>query len=124
MSDEKVRGEPWHNRTSEYYLVSVKQRLEVEFRNSLKREKKRHAEPKAQRVIPPLGIHKDGGADGSWELEELLYLVKCSTESLGSKFKKEVKKYLEYKLTEEEIPIPDIYNLIDEKENKFNDGWW
>ena len=56
MSDEKVRGEQWHNRTSDYYLVSVKQRLEVEFRNSLKREKKRHAEPKAQRVIP-FGIH-------------------------------------------------------------------
>ena len=123
MSDEKERGEQWHNRTSEYYLVSVKQRLEVEFRNSLKREKKRHAEPKAQRVIP-LGIHRDGGADGSWELAELLYLVKFSTENLGSKFKKELKKYLEDKLTEEEIPIPVIDDLIDEKENKFNDGWW
>ena len=85
MSDEKERGEQWHNRTSEYYLVSVKQRLEVEFRNSLKREKKRHAEPKAQRVIP-FGIHKDGGADGSWELAELLYLVKCSTEEFGRSF--------------------------------------
>ena len=64
MSDEKERGEQWHNRTSEYYLVSVKQRLEVEFRNSLKREKKRHDETKAQRVMP-FGIHKDGRADGS-----------------------------------------------------------
>ena len=123
MSDEKVRGEQWHNRTSEYYLVSVKQRLEVEFRDSLKRDKKRHAEPKAKRVIP-LGTHYDGGADGSWELAELIYLVKFSTENLGSKFKKELKKYLEDKLTEEEIPIPDIDHLIDEKENKFNDGWW
>ena len=39
MSDEKVRGEQWHNRTSEYYLVSVKQRHEVEFRDSLKKDK-------------------------------------------------------------------------------------
>ena len=39
MSDEKVRGEQWNIRTSEYYLVSVKQRLEVEFRDSLKKEK-------------------------------------------------------------------------------------
>ena len=123
MSDEKERDEQWHNRTSEYYLVSVKQRLEVEFRNSLKRDKKRHAEPKAQRVIP-LGIHNDGGASGSWELAELVYLVKFSTENLGSKFKKELTKYLEDKLTEEEIPIPDIDDLIDEKESKFNDGWW
>ena len=123
MSDEKERDEQWHNRTSEYYLVSVKQRLEVEFRNSLKRDKKRHAEPKAQRVIP-LGIHNDGGAAGSWELAELVYLVKFSTENLGSKFQKELTKYLEDKLTEEEIPIPDIDDLIDEKENKFNDGWW
>ena len=123
MSDEKERGEQWHNRTSEYYLVSVKQRLEVEFRNSLKREKKRHAEPKAQRVIP-FGIHKDGGADGSWELAELLYLVKVGSENLGWKFKKELKKQIEDKFKEEEIPIPDIDDLIDEKENKFNDGWW
>ena len=56
-------------------------------------------------------------------LEELIYLVKFSTENLSSKFKKELKKYLEDKLTEEEIPIPDIDDLIEEKENKFNDGW-
>ena len=123
MSNEKVRGEQWHNRTSEYCLVSVKQRLEVEFRDSLKRKKKRHAEPKAQRVIP-FGIHKDGGADGSWELAELLYLVKVGSENLGWKFKKELKKQIEDKFKEEEIPIPDIDDLIDEKENKFNDGWW
>ena len=103
--------------------MSVKQRLEVEFRNSLKREKKLHADPKAQRVIP-FGIHKDGGADGSWELAELLYLVKVGSENLGWKFKKELKKQIEDKFKEEEIPIPDIDDLIDEKENKFNDGWW
>ena len=96
MSDDKVRGEQWHNRTSEYYLVSVKQRHEVEFRDSLRREKKRHAEPKAQRVIP-FGIHRDGRADGSWELAELLYLVKCSTESFGSMFRDELIKKIKDK---------------------------
>ena len=25
---------------------------------------------------------------------------------------------------DQEIQIPDIDDLIDEKENKFNDGWW
>ena len=59
----------------------------------------------------------------SCKLAELIYLVKFSTENLGSKFKKELKKYLEDKLTEEEIPIPDIDDLIEEKEHKFNDGW-
>ena len=123
MSDEKERDEQWHNRTSEYYLVSVKQRLEVEFIDSLKRDKKRHAEPKAKRVIQ-LGTHDDGGADGSSELAELLYLVKVGTENLGWKFKKELKKQIEDKFKEEEIPIPDIDDLIDEKEKKFNDGCW
>ena len=123
MSDEKERGEQWHNRTSEYYLVSVKQRHEVEFRNSLKRDKKRHAEPKAQRVIP-FGIHNDGGADASWELAKLLYLVKCSTEEFGIMFRKELIKKIEDKYKEQEIPIPKLDDLIDEKENKFNDGWW
>ena len=39
LYDEKVRGEQWNNRASKYYLLSVKERLEVEFRDSLKREK-------------------------------------------------------------------------------------
>ena len=123
MSDEKVRGEQWNNRTSEHYLVSVKQRLEVEFRDSLNREKKRHAEPKAQRVIP-FGIHKDGRADGSWELEELLYLIKCSNEDFGTIYRKELIKQIEDKYKEHDLPIPDIDDLIDEKEKQFNDGWW
>ena len=79
------------HRKSEYYHVSVKQRLEVEFRDGLRREKKRHAEHKVQRVIP-LVIHNDGSAAGSWELAELIYLVKFSPENLGPKFKKELKK--------------------------------
>ena len=123
MFNEKVRGDQWHNRTSEYYLVSVKQRLEVEFRDSLKREKKRHAESKAQRVIP-FGINEDGRADGSWELAEFLYLVKCSTESFGSIYRDELIKKIKDKYVEQEVPIPDIDYLIDEKEKKFNDGWW
>ena len=123
MFNEKVRGDQWHNSTSEYYLVSVKQRLEVEFRDSLKREKKRHAESKAQRVIP-FGINEDGRADGSWELAEFLYLVKCSTESFGSIYRDELIKKIKDKYVEQEVPIPDIDYLIDEKEKKFNDGWW
>ena len=123
MFNEIVRGDQWHNRTSEYYLVSVKQRLEVEFRDSLKREKKRHAESKAQRVIP-FGINEDGRADGSWELAEFLYLVKCSTESFGSIYRDELIKKIKDKYVEQEVPIPDIDDLIDEKEKKFNDGWW
>ena len=36
MSNEKVRGEQWHNRTSEYYLVSVKQGHEVELQIAMR----------------------------------------------------------------------------------------
>ena len=36
MSDEKVRGEKWHNRTSEYYLVSVKKGHEVELQIAMR----------------------------------------------------------------------------------------
>ena len=83
MSDKKERDEQWHNRTSEYYLVSVKQRHENEFRDSLKRDKKRHIEPKAHYVIP-FWINKDAEANSSLKLAEFLYLVKCSTEDFGT----------------------------------------
>ena len=96
------RSDGKYNHKSEYYLVSVKQRLEVEFRNSLKRDKKRHAEPKAQRVIP-FGIHRDGRADGSLELAELLYLVKCSTEEFENIFRNELIKKIEEKIEDKKI---------------------
>ena len=117
------RSDGKYNHKSEYYLVSIKQRLEVEFRDSLKQEKKRHAEPKAQRVIP-FGIHKDGEANASWKLAEFLYLVKCSTEDFGTMYRKELIKQIEDKYKEHDLPIPDIDDFIDEKEKKFNDGWW
>ena len=123
MSDEKVRGEQWHNRTSEYYLVSFKQRHEVEFRDSLKIDKKRHTEPKAQRVIP-FKIHKDAEPNSSWKLAEFLYLVKCSTEDFGTMYRKELIKQIEDKYKEHDLPIPYIDDLIEEKEKQFNDGWW
>ena len=56
----------------------------------IKREK-RHAEPKAQRVIP-FGILKDAEANSSWKLAEFLYLGKCSTEVFGIMFRKELIK--------------------------------
>ena len=117
------RSDGKYNHKAEYYLVSVKQRNEVEFRDSLKQDKKRHAEPKAQRVIP-FGIHKDGEANASCKLAEFLYLVKCSTEDFGTMYRKELIKQIEDKYKEHDLPIPDIDDLIDEKEKKFNDGWW
>ena len=68
----------------------------------------------AQRVIP-LGIHKDGGTDGSLELAELLYLVKCSTDSFGSIYRDELIKKIKDKYKKQEILIPDVDDLIDEK---------
>ena len=39
-------------------------------------------------------------------------------------FPKELIKKIEGNYKEQEIPIPDIDDLIDKKENKFNYGWW
>ena len=39
-------------------------------------------------------------------------------------FRDELIKKIKDKYKEQEIQIPDIDDLIEEKENKFNDGWW
>ena len=52
------------------------------------------------------------------ELAELLYLDKVGTENLVWKIKEELKKQIDNKFKEEEIPIPDIDELIDEKAKK------
>ena len=39
-------------------------------------------------------------------------------------FRDELIKKIKDKYKEQEIQIPVMDDLIDEKENKFNDGWW
>ena len=41
-----------------------------------------------------------------------------------SMFRDELIKKIKDKYVEQEDPITDIDDLIDEKEKKFNDGWW
>ena len=62
--------------------MSVKQRNEVEFRDSLKKEKRRHAEDKVDSLIP-LGLHNDSEY---FDTAELLYLLNCASKDLGKIF--------------------------------------
>ena len=39
-------------------------------------------------------------------------------------YRDELIKQIEDKYKEQDLPIPDIDNLIDEKEKQFNDGCW
>ena len=77
-----------YNRKAEYYLMSVKQRNEVEFRDSLKKEKRRHAEDKVDSLIP-LGLHNDSEY---FDTAELLYLLNCASKDLGKIFIDGIKK--------------------------------
>ena len=56
------------------------------------------------------------------QLNYFILLKQVQRIQVGS-LKKNLKKQIENKSKEEEIPIPDIDELIDEKK-KFNDGWW
>ena len=70
-----------YNRKSEYFLVSVKERNMDEFIATLEKDKRRHAEPKADEVLAlgPNQRHKNKNIN----LGELFYLIN-SYNSLGS----------------------------------------
>ena len=109
-----------YNRKAEYYLMSVKQRNEVEFRDSLKREKRRHAEDKVDSLIP-LGLHNDSEY---FDTAELLYLLNCASKDLGKIFIDGIKNQIKEKYDEYELPVPDLGDFREIKANQFNDGWW
>ena len=68
-----TRSDGKYNRQAQYFLCSVKDRNLLEFLGTLKQEKRRHAEPKADHITA-LGVnqrHKKSPVD----LDELFYFL-------------------------------------------------
>jgi len=83
-----------YNRKADYFLVSVKERNMREFMETLEREKRRHAEPKAD-SITALGSNKKH-LGFQVDMEELLYFLNSynSMESCGTFYLRRLKKII------------------------------
>ena len=83
-----------YNRKADYFLVSVKERNIREFLETLEREKRRHAEPKANSITALGPIQKHLGSQV--DVEELLYFVNSynSMESGGTFYLRRLKKII------------------------------
>ena len=83
-----------YNRKADYFLVSVKERNMREFMETLEREKRRHAEPKAD-SITALGSNKKH-LGFQVDMEELFYFLNSynSMESGGTFYLRRLKKII------------------------------
>tara|TARA_B100000886_G_scaffold222614_1_gene154845 strand:+ start:66 stop:488 length:423 start_codon:yes stop_codon:yes gene_type:complete len=110
-----------YNRQAQYFLISVKERNMDEFLDTLKKERKRHAEPKADRIIP-LGRHKNESFEAAYDFAKIFYdLNNLNQEASGKYHIKRIKDFIKSEMDEyyesSEIPkrdITDFYDAIDE----------
>ena len=115
-----------YNRKADYFLVSVKERNMREFLETLEREKRRHAEPKAD-SITALGSNKKH-LGSQVDMEELFYFLNSynSMESGGTFYLRRLKKiimeqiekdYKEMRMTMRDLKISyyDKQDQMDEK---------
>ena len=115
-----------YNRKAYYFLVSVKERNMREFLETLEREKRRHAEPKAD-SITALGSNQKH-LSSQVDMEELFYFLNSynSMESGGTFYLRRLKKiimeqiekdYKEMGITMKDLKISyyDKQDQMDEK---------
>ena len=83
-----------YNRKADYFLVSVKERNMREFLETLEREKRRHAEPKADSITALGSNQKHLGSQV--DIEELFYFLNSynSMESGGTFYLRRLKKII------------------------------
>ena len=83
-----------YNRKADYFLISVKERNMREFLETLEREKRRHAEPKAD-SITALGSNKKH-LGSEVDMEDLFYFLNSynSLESGGTFYLRRLKKII------------------------------
>ena len=83
-----------YNRKADYFLVSVKERNMREFLETLEREKRRHAEPKADSIAALGSNQKHLGSQV--DIEELFYFLNSynSMESGGTFYLRRLKKII------------------------------
>ena len=115
-----------YNRKADYFLVSVKERNMREFLETLEREKRRHAEPKADSITALGSNQKHLGSQV--DIEELFYFLNSynSMESGGTFYLRRLKKiimeqiekdYKEMGMTMRDLKI-SYYEKQDEMEEK------
>ena len=115
-----------YNRKADYFLVSVKERNMREFLETLEREKRRHAEPKADSITALGSNQKHLGSQV--DMEELFYFLNSynSMESGGTFYLRRLKKiimeqiekdYKEMGMTMRDLKI-SYYEKQDEMEEK------
>tara|TARA_B100000131_G_C17590676_1_gene399034 strand:+ start:95 stop:517 length:423 start_codon:yes stop_codon:yes gene_type:complete len=107
-----------YNWQAQYFLISVKERNMDEFLDTLKKERKRHAEPKADRIIP-LGRHKNESFEAAYDFAKMFYdLNNLNQEAGGTYHIKRIKEFIKSEMDEyyegSEIPKPDTNDFYDD----------
>ena len=117
MMPRSKRTDGKYNRQAQYFLISVKERNMDEFLDTLKKERKRHAEPKADRIIP-LGRHQNQSFDAAYGFAKMLYdLNNLNQTPAGAYHIRRIKEFINAEMDvyyeSSELPKPDTYDFYD-----------
>ena len=113
-----------YNRKADYFLVSVKERNMREFLETLEREKRRHAEPKADSITALGSNQKHLGSQV--DMEELFYFLNSynSMESGGTfylrRLKKIIMEQIEKDYKEMGMTMRDLKNSYYDKQDEMD----
>ena len=107
-----------YNRQAQYFLISVKERNMDEFLDTLKKERKRHLEPKAESIIP-LGRHKNESFETAYDFAKMFYDLNNLNQEVGGKYHiKRIKDFIKSEMDEyyegSEMPKPDTNDFYDD----------
>ena len=119
------RSDGKYNRQAQYFLCSVKDRNLLEFLGTLKQEKRRHAEPKADHITA-LGVNQRH-TKSPVDLDELFYFLNSynEMESGGTYYLRRLKKIIMEQIEKdyEEMgkTVKDLRNSYFDKQDNFWD---
>jgi len=120
-----TRSDGKYNRQAQYFLCSVKDRNLLEFLGTLKQEKRRHAEPKADHITA-LGVNQRH-TKSPVDLDELFYFLNSynEMESGGTYYLRRLKKIIMEQIEKdyEEMgkTVKDLRNSYFDKQDNFWD---
>ena len=119
------RADGKYNRKADYFLVSVKERNMRAFLKTLEREKRRHAEPKADSITALGSNQRHLGFQV--DMEELFYFLNSynSMESGGTfylrRLKKIIMEQIEKDYKEIGMTMRDLKNSYYDKQDEMDD---
>ena len=120
-----TRSDGKYNRQAQYFLCSVKDRNLLEFLGTLKQEKRRHAEPKADHITA-LGVNQRH-TKSPVDLDELFYFLNSynEMEEGGTYYLRRLKKIIMEQIEKdyEEMgkTVKDLRNSYFDKQDNFWD---